>query len=107
MENGHSAQRVTISLFPGLALSSDAAPWTMDVTIRLYGDSAQALAPSDERALTLGPGEVRTMRFTAGAGLRQVPSGYVPLGLLLVRTGDEEIWATEALLSPQSGVGVK
>jgi len=107
MENGHSAQRVTISLFPGLALSSDAAPWTMDVTIRIYGDSAQALAPSDERALTLGPGEVRTMRFTAGAGLRQVPSGYVPLGLLLVRTGDEEIWATEALLSPQSGVGVK
>ncbi len=58
--------------------------------------------PADERALTLGPGETRTMRFSAASGLRSIPTGYVPLGLLLVRTGDDEIWATEALLSPAS-----
>jgi hypothetical protein len=107
MENGHAGQRVKISLFPGLAVPNDTAPWTIDVTIRLYGDSAQALTPADERALTLGPGETRTMRFSASSGVRSIPTGYVPLGLLLTRTGDDEIWASEALLSPATGVGVK
>jgi hypothetical protein len=63
--------------------------------------------PADERALTLGPGEARTMRFSAASGLRAIPTGFVPLGLLLVRTGDDEIWASEALLSPASGVGAR
>jgi len=107
LENGHAAQRVMVSLFPGFALPDDAAPWTIAVTIRLYGDSAQALAPADERALTLGPGEARTMRFSAASGLRSIPTGFVPLGLVLVRTGDDEIWASEALLSPASGVGAR
>ena len=68
MENGHSAQRVTISLFPGLALANDTAPWAIDVTIRLYGDSAQALAPADERALTLGPGRAAHDAVLGGSG---------------------------------------
>ena len=107
MENGHPAQRMTVSLFPGFAMPDEQGPWAVDVTIRLYSDSAQALMPADERALTLGPSESRTMRFSAGAGVRAMPTGYVPLGLLLARTGDDEIWATEALLSPLTGVGVK
>ena len=33
-------------------------------------------------------------------------AGYLPLGLLLVRTGDDEIWATETTsAAPASGVG--
>ena len=47
------------------------------------------------------------MRFSASLGVRSIPTGYVPLGLLLTRTGDDEIWASEALLSPATGVGVK
>src|SRR4029453_7193301 len=105
MDNGHSAQRMTVSLFPGFARPNDVAPWAVTVTIRFYADSAQALVPADERALTLGPAEARSMRFTSGPARLAIPSGYVPLGLVLARTGDDEIWATEELLSPLTGVG--
>ena len=107
MENGHGAQRMRISLFPGFAMPDDIAPWAVSLTIRFYADSAQALSPADERALTLGPGESRTMRFAPGNAVRTIPSGYVPIALLLARTGDDEIWATEELLSPPSGVGAR
>ncbi len=107
LEAGHGPQRLTLSLFPGFALPEDVAPWTLSVNIRYYADSAQALAPGDERALTLGPGETRTMRFSGAGAVRSISPGYVPLGLLLVRTGEDEIWATEALLAPLTGVGAK
>ena len=103
----HGPQRLTLSLFPGFALPDDVAPWVLDVAIRFYADSAQALSPGDERAVTLGPGETRTMRFSATGSLRSIPAGYLPIGLLLARTGDDEIWATEALLVPLTGVGSK
>ena len=105
LDAGRVKQRMTVSLFPGFALPEDVAPWELTVTIRFYSDSAQALTPGDERALTLGPGETRTMRFSPTAASRAMPSGYVPLGLLLARTGEDEIWATEALLAPITGVG--
>lgn len=107
LEAGNGPQRMTLSLFPGFALPEDVAPWAVSVTLRFYADSAQALRPGDERALTLGPGETRTMRFSAAGALRPIPPGYLPLGLLLARTGEDEIWATEALLVPHAGVGSK
>jgi len=107
LENGHGPQRMTLSLFPGFALPEDVAPWALSVSIRFYADSAQALRPGDERALTLGPGETRTMRFMAPVAGRPIPQGYTFLGLLLARTGEDEIWATEALLAPLTGAGAK
>jgi hypothetical protein len=106
-EPGHAAQRMRVSLFPAFALPDDSAPWTLSLTIRFYADSAQALSPADERALTLGPGETRTMRFAAGGAIRSIPPGFVPIGLLLARTGDNEIWATEGLLSPATRLGAR
>jgi subtilisin family serine protease len=106
-EAGHGAERVTVSLFPGFAQPDEAAPWAVSLTVRFYADSAQALSPGEDRALTLGPGDTRTMRFTTGGSVRSIPTGYVPIGLLLARTGDDEIWATEELLSPFTGVGAR
>jgi hypothetical protein len=77
------------------------------VSIRFYADSAQSLSPADERALTLGPGETRTMRFSATGSARPTPAGYVPIGLVLARTGDDEIWATETVLLPAAGAASK
>ena len=107
LDPGHGAQRMTLSLFPAFALPGDGAPWALNVSIRFYADSAQALSPGDERALTLGPGETRTMPFSAIGSARPTPPGYVPIGLVLARTGDDEIWATEAVLLPPAGAASK
>jgi subtilisin family serine protease len=105
LEPGRATQRMRISLFPAFALPEDSAPWAVSVTIRFYADSAQALNPADERAMTLGPNETRTMRFAAGGAIRSIPPGYLPIGLLLARTGENEIWATEELLWPTPRLG--
>lgn len=107
LDPGHGAQRMTLSLFPGFALPEDTAPWALEVSIRFYADSAQALSPNDERPLALGPDETRTIRFTPSGSMRAAPAGYVPIGLLLARTGEDEIWATEALLGSPSGAASK
>ncbi len=100
-------QRMTLSLFPGFAALDDTLPWAVRATVRFYADSAQAMQPVDERAITLGPGESRTVRFAATVDGRTLPAGFVPVGLLLARTGDDEIWATEGLLAPLHGVGAR
>lgn len=96
IERSGGPQRLTLALFPGFALPEDAAAWSVTLRVRFYVDSAQALAPMEERALSLGPGETRSMRFTLSGNKRPVPAGYAPVALVLVRTGDEEIWANEA-----------
>jgi subtilisin family serine protease len=107
LDPGHGAQRMTLSFFPGFALPDDTAPWALEASIRFYADSAQALSPNDERAVTLGPDESRTIRFSPTGSMRATPAGYVPIGLLLARTGEDEIWATEALLGSPSGAAAK
>ena len=96
LERSEGPQRLTLALFPGFALPEDAASWSVTLRVRFYVDSAQALAPTEERALSLGPGETRSMRFALSGNRRPVPAGYAPVTLVLVRTGDDEIWANEA-----------
>lgn len=97
---GGSGQSLRVGLFPGFALPSDSAPWKARVTVRFYVDSARPLAPTGDRAVTLGSHESGGVRF-AMVPLPSVPPGFGLLGLVLVRTDDEEIWAAEAILPPR------
>jgi hypothetical protein len=106
LDAGHRAERLIVSLFPGFADPADSLPWSLSLSIRFYSDSAQALAPADDRAVTLGPGESRTVRFTSPAPHR-APAGYLPIGLVLARTGEDEIWGSETILPAVDSTGAR
>jgi subtilisin family serine protease len=106
LERGELDRALRLSLFPGLASPADSLPWQARVTVRFYADSARPLVPADERTVTLGGGEVGTVRFQA-ADTAPRAAGYALLGLVLVRTGEDEVWAAEAVLPVEPGVGVK
>lgn len=95
------AQPLRIGLFPGFASPADTAAWSAEVTVRFYADSARPLAAVGQRALGLGAHDSASVAFTASS-VPEAPAGFHPLGLVLVRTGDDEVWASEAILAPGS-----
>ncbi len=96
---GGGGEAMRIGLFPGFAAPSDSAPWQARVTVRFYVDSARPLPPTGDRALALGSRGAGGVHF-ALVPLPALPPGFGLLGLVLVRTEDEEVWAAETILPP-------
>jgi subtilisin family serine protease len=93
-----------LSLYPGFASAADTAPWAVTALMRFYADSARPLVPAGERGANLRPGASGIVTFLPGEGRTQ-PAGSMPLYLVLVRTGEEGVWAAEVTPSgvPESG----
>jgi subtilisin family serine protease len=92
---GHGGTRATLSLYPGLADGGDERDWGVVTIIRLYADSAVAVAPEE------GAGELRLQPRARGAASFRLPAspwplpaGFSPLGVVLVRDG-EQVWTRE------------
>ena len=99
LPEGHGGTRAELTLFPGFADAADDRPWDATVTVRLYADSAVAVAPAEgEGAAELRPGQRATARFRLGPAPWPLPSGFAPLGVVLVRIG-EQVWTRESAFS--------
>jgi hypothetical protein len=94
LPEGHGGTRAQLTLLPGFADSTDSRPWSATATIRLYADSAVALAPVDRSDVSIAPGQAASVPFRLPAVPWLVPSGFVPLGVVLARVG-EAVWTRE------------
>jgi hypothetical protein len=83
-----------LSLFPGFASPTDSTPWEVQVVVRLLADSATPLRPAGTNEVELAPGASTRVTFSPD-GSRPRPAGMLPLYLVLVRTGEDELWASE------------
>jgi hypothetical protein len=103
LPDGRSGSRAELTLFPGFADAADDAPWSAAVTIRLYADSAVAVEPAEGTGeVGMRPGERTTARFPLGRAPWPLPTGFAPLGVVLVRTGDQ-VWTRESGFAGRSG----
>ena len=104
LDPGHGGVRAELTLLPGFADPADDRPWSVTATIRLYADSAVAIAPADAREAdrSIPAGGHATVRFPLPPSPWPLPDGFAPLGVVLVREG-ERVWTRESGLAEGSG----
>jgi tripeptidyl-peptidase II len=89
----HAGMPVELALFPGFADTTDQS-WSARASIRLYADSAIALEPAGEPAITIPGGKTVTSRFTLPESPWSLGDGFFPLAVLAARA-DEHTWTRE------------
>jgi hypothetical protein len=104
LPEGHGGIRAELILFPGFADAADDRPWSATATIRLYADSAVAVAPAAESGgkISIGAGQHASVRFPLPAAPWPMPQGFAPLGVILARVG-EQVWTRESGFAESSG----
>jgi hypothetical protein len=104
LPDGHEDTPAELILFPGLADPGDDRPWTADVTIRLYADSAVTVAPAAPGTgdVTIGAGRNAAVRFQLPSTPWPLPEGFAPLGVVLARVGGQ-VWTREDGFAERSG----
>ena len=102
LPDGHGDTRAEVTLFPGFADASDERPWSVTATIRLYADSAVAVAPAAAGETRVAPRQRASLRFGLPPDPWPMPAGFSPLGVVLVRVG-EQVWTRESGLPDRSG----
>lgn len=97
----HAGLPVELSLMPGLADTTDAAPWQARVAIRFYAGSAVPLERSDggSGVLLLQPGRTETATFSMRSSPWQLGDDFVPLGLVMTET-EGPTWTREVAVLP-------
>ena len=89
----HAGMSVELGLFPAFADTADQS-WTARVSIRLYADSAIALEPTGEPAITIPGGKTGTALFALPESPWPLGDGFFPLAVLAARA-DEHTWTRE------------
>ena len=95
LPDAHGGIRAELRLLPGFADAGDDRPWSAVVTIRLYADSAVAVAPAGAGEVALQSSGRGAISFRLGTSPWPLPSGFAPLGVTLVRIGDQ-VWTRES-----------
>ena len=99
LPEGHRGSRATLSLYPGFADAGDEREWSVVATIRLYADSALAVAPAEGTGeLRLQPGARGAVSFRLPPSPWPLPEGFSPLGVILAREA-EHVWTRESAFS--------
>jgi hypothetical protein len=103
LSGGHGGISAELSLFPGFADPADQRPWSATVTTRLYADSAVTVAPAaaSTAEVSIAAGSKRSVDFRLPPAPWPMPDGFVPLGVALVRIG-EQVWTRESGFTERS-----
>jgi tripeptidyl-peptidase II len=96
LPEGQVDRPVELALFPGFAEGATDQPWTLRAAIRLYADSAVAVQPGSAASgpATVAPGRDASRVFPLATPPWQLGDGFFPLGVLVVRSG-EDTWTRE------------
>jgi hypothetical protein len=91
----HGPMRVEIALFPGLAEPESGEGWMVNLSTRLYADSAVALERQGGGAAptTVAAGATAAVSFRLGDSPWPLGDAFFPLGVLVVDAGD--VWTRE------------
>ncbi|HWN19806.1 MAG TPA: S8 family serine peptidase [Gemmatimonadales bacterium] len=100
LPEGHGDMPVELGLFPGFADPAGSEQWTLKAAIRLYADTAIALAPRQvqEATVTLAPSKSGSVSFSLPQSPWPLGDGFFPLGILVARAA-EHTWTREGGLS--------
>jgi hypothetical protein len=99
LPEGHGPMRARVSLYPGFADAGDESEWSVVTTIRLYADSAIAVAPAEGTGeLRLQPAARGAVRFRLPPSPWPLPERFSPLGVVLARDGTQ-VWTRESAFS--------
>jgi hypothetical protein len=100
LPEGHGDMPVELRLFPGFADPAGSEQWTLKAAIRLYADTAIALAPRQvqEATVTLAPSKNASVSFSLPQSPWPLGDGFFPLGILVARAA-EHTWTREGGLS--------
>jgi hypothetical protein len=103
LPDGHGGTRAELTLFPGFADPAEDRPWSATATIRLYADSAVAVAPAaSDGEVFLAPGQRASVPFQLPTAPWPMPQGFAPLGVVLARVG-EQVWTRESGFAERNG----
>jgi hypothetical protein len=94
LPESRSSTSALLSLYPGFADARDEREWSLVATVRLYADSAIPVASRGADRVTLTPAGRAEVRFQLPESPWPLPQGFVPLGVVLVREG-EQVWTSE------------
>jgi len=97
----HADLPVTVSLMPGLADTTDTAPWEATVEVRFYAGSAVPLRMSEgaSAVVSLPPGQTEAKVFVMRSSSWPLGEGFVPLGIVMTET-EGPTWTREVALPP-------
>ncbi len=97
----HGDMPLSVGLFPGFADPAGDQSWRARASIRLYGDSATAVAPTAgaSPAITIAPGKSGTVSFLQPVIPWHLSEGFFPLGVLVARI-DGQVWTRETGFIP-------
>jgi hypothetical protein len=97
----HADLPVVVSLMPGLADTTDTAPWEATVEVRFYAGSAVPLQSSEgsSSVVSLPPGKTDTTAFVMRSSPWPLGDGFVPLGIVMTET-EGPTWTREVALPP-------
>ena len=97
----HADLPVVVSLLPGLADTTDTAPWEATVEVRFYAGSAVPLQPSQgaSTVVSLPPGKTDTTEFVMRSSPWPLGDEFVPLGIVMTET-EGPTWTREVALPP-------
>jgi hypothetical protein len=99
LPEGHGDLPVTLGLFPGFADPNGDQRWSLRASIRVYADTSVVLARADTGASTIAPRATATADFALPQSPWPLGPKFVPLGLLIARTGGRS-WTREVELPP-------
>jgi subtilisin family serine protease len=104
----HGDFPVTVGLFPGFADPMGDQNWSARISVRLYGDSASAIAPTagSSANITLAPGKSGSVAFPRPPMSWHVSEGFFPLGVLVARI-DGQVWTRETSFMPSDAAATR
>jgi hypothetical protein len=99
----HPELPMTLTLFPGLAVPGSTELWKARVSVRFYADTAEKLAKHAglTTAVTVAPGETKTVTVGRPRVPWPIAEGFHPLGVLVAETGGHR-WTREFGLDMES-----
>jgi tripeptidyl-peptidase-2 len=102
LPQGHGDLPLRLHLLPGLAEPASTEAWSVVTSIRLYADSAVALAAgvTTSHRLRLAPGETLAAAFERIAPPWPLPERFEPFGII-VAVANGEPWTREVDFDPR------
>jgi len=103
LPRSHADMPVVLGLQPGFADPAGDQRWALRASMRLYADTAVALAPADSAraSLTIAPGKTASASFVAPPSPWPLGDGFSLLGALVARTGGHT-WTRETSFPPSA-----
>jgi tripeptidyl-peptidase-2 len=101
LPENHGDLPLELRLSPGLADPGSTEAWRARLSVRLYAGAPAPLESEGQgsAAVSVSPGQSKSVRFTLGQPPWALPQSFQPLGVVVAHSGGE-VWTRETGLGP-------